>query len=266
MELNDYFSEICDECGVRLEVMNNEYSCPDCGKILSISVAESQDRTIKPPVHTIDFKKTISDKLHALNASAENKNITPFPQCIIDTTLHIYYMLRECIKEVRTQQTNQRLAACLYYASIQHNILRNKKEICMFFGARKNFGGAIELIELLIAEGKMVMTPTVNNPRTAFVNYLCIMSGIEDTSLRRQIINTSIQLCNTSIDKFIPISAVYESRITATSYIAMRLYHIKVELDVVCKLAKIHKDTIQKVVNAIKKEYREFEPLTESSR
>lgn len=247
-------SEIC-KCGTQLVVDNNEYKCPECGFILGVSVEDLVEKYVAPTSST-DYEKEVMKKLNVLNATAKLRSLQPFPQEVLDTTLQYYISLRKNIEEKRTQKIAPRLTVCLYFASIQHNDLRCKKELEEFCMSKKKVSDALTLMSKLIREGKIGI-PTNTNPRTAFINHIAITLGIDEKT-RNSIIHKAIEMLEISNEYFIPESAVYESRLTAMAYISINLHKIPTPLTVVCKIAKVHPDTIYKIVNAVKNEYYRF--------
>ena len=253
-------SLVCEECGNVCDSNGGEIICMTCGSISESHYDEYVSSVSKRHEgFTHEQRKMLAKKLTWLNNTAGDRGVRPFTDEILNTAADYFAKLRENTEETRSQKMRERIGACLYYAAHKYGCGRPRKEIAKFCMIPKNINESINLISMMEKSGIDIVGARDADTRVSQANTICMRCEIRDKDKRDKICETMIYILHVAEEEhLIAISAMYDSKVTAATYISMRLHGEDISLDQVSKASDIRCDTLLKIVNEVKKHINLF--------
>ncbi len=249
-------------CGETYVLNDGNMECSGCGNITENHYSEQVTKmTKKSEGFTHDQKKSLLRKLDRLNKEAKLRDIRPFSEEVLQTTVEYFARLREATQETRSQKLGSRIAACLYFAARDLECGRQRKEISRFCKISSKISAGIDLINMLELQGYKITAGNILDPRRSFANTIFIRCDIRNKKDREKLCDVVCYILRvTEEEHLISVSSMHDSKVAAASYIAMRLCRIpeNMDLDVVSKICKVHADTLLKFINEVKRNIHLF--------
>ncbi len=253
------------ECGGIYFSNGNHMECDDCGNVSDMPYQECVSNLAKKVEgFTHEQRKSLTKRLTLLNKNAKERGIRPFAEAVINTAVDYFARLRETTEETRSQKMGARIAACLYRAAQYHECARPRKEIARFCKINGKLSSALNLISLQEAKGFTItgMGEKKQDSRRLLANTVFVRCGVTDDKSKKMLGDTLMYILKVSEeDHLISVSSMHDSKVTAASYIAMRLHGVppNLDLDTVCSACNIHEDTLLKFINEVKKNIHLFD-------
>jgi transcription initiation factor TFIIIB Brf1 subunit/transcription initiation factor TFIIB len=167
---------------------------------------------------------------------------------VLAETVEIFAALKQKIAETRNKKRRQYIAACLYIASITHNLMMTESEVRVFCGlADRSITSTIH--ELLIAENEGIISTGVNDVdlRVSFAKSICTKCDI-DAEHVDTICKDVCYIHDVASENI--MSGAFNVKVIGAIYISIRLHHIKtITVKDICNVCSIKPQQVDTFIN-----------------
>lgn len=239
-------------CGGTFQNIDDVIICSNehCRKI---SNSSNEDMTIvKDLIPTtksisVEQRHQIYKELKLMNKMAEQIDVLPLPDEIINGSVELFGQLKNVRPETRNKKRRQLQGSCIYLICIAYGLMRTKKDIQKLCGLTdRNLTTTIGEIEIEMNKGNITL-PSNWDVRESTVNSICIKLQIPEKSIPS--ITDDVKYVLNIISDNILVSSNFDSKILGAIFIVISYHGYDIDLKYICKISIINSETVFNVIN-----------------